>query len=601
MGYRLVVTEKPSVAAAIAKVIGASGRKDGYFQGAGYLVSWCVGHLVELAMPQAYDEKYRKWRREDLPILPEKWKYEVYQSTKKQFQTLKNLMARQDVTELVCATDAGREGELIFRLVYHQAGCKKPFKRLWISSMEDSAIREGFMNLKPSSDYDALYDAAFCRERADWIIGINASRLYSCLYDSTLNIGRVVTPTLAMLVEREQSIRDFVPELFYTVQVQADGVKASSRKYKEKSEAEALAERCKKEHQVRVESVVTKEKTEKPPLLYDLTSLQRDANKILGLSAQQTLDALQSLYEKKLVTYPRTDSRYLTEDMASPLPGLVQLAGAAMDYAGEVPVHPAQVINNSMVTDHHAAIPTKELSQSRITDLPQAESEVLKLVTVRFMASVGDPCRYEETALALSCAGESFTVKGRTILHPGWKAIANHFYPAKEKDTEEFSFMQEGTILLLAKAEVKDGKTKPAQHFTEGSLLHAMETAGAEDIPDDAERKGLGTPATRAGIIEKLIQRGFATRSGDKKTKILLPTEKGVSLIAVMPEKLKSPMMTAEWEQKLLQIERRSYESGRFMEDISSFVRELVNTAEADPAVSFARTFPRKAKKGRKR
>ena len=281
-------------------------------------------------MPQAYDEKYRKWRKEDLPILPEKWKYEVYQSTKKQFLTLKTLMARQDVTELVCATDAGREGELIFRLVYHQAGCKKTFKRLWISYMEDSAIREGFMNLKPSSDYDALYDAALCRERADWMIGINASRLYSCLYDSTLNVGRVVTPTLAMLVEREQPIRDFVPELFYTVRVQADGVKAFSRKYKEKSEAEALSERCRKEHQVRVESVVKKEKTEKPPLLYDLTSLRRDANKILGLSAQQTLDALQRLYEKKLVTYPRTDSRYLTEDMGSSLPGLVQLAGAAM-------------------------------------------------------------------------------------------------------------------------------------------------------------------------------------------------------------------------------------------------------------------------------
>ena len=601
MGYRLVITEKPSVASAIAKVIGAKERKDGYFQGGGYLVSWCVGHLVELAMPQAYDEKYGKWRKEDLPILPKKWKYQIYQSTKKQFQTLKSLMARKDVTELCCATDAGREGELIFRLVYHQAGCRKPFRRLWISSMEDSAIREGFQNLKPSSEYDALYNAALCRERADWIIGINASRLYSCLYDSTLNVGRVVTPTLAMLVEREEAIKAFVPELFYTVQLQADAIRASSKRFSDKADAEVLAAKCREDHQVRVDSIETKEKTEKPPLLYDLTSLQRDANKVLGFSAQQTLDTLQSLYEKKLVTYPRTDSRFLTEDMAPSLPELVYQAAAALDYAGDVPVNAGQVINNAKVTDHHAVIPTRELNSARIAELPKAESEILKLVAVRFMAAAGDPCRYEETAVKLSCAGETFTVKGKTILNPGWKEIVEHFYPAKEKDAEALPRVQEGMIIPLAKAEVKDGKTKPPQHFTEGSLLHAMETAGAEDIPDDAERKGLGTPATRAGIIEKLIQRGFAVRSGDKKTKILLPTEKGVSLAAVVPEKLKSPMMTAEWEQKLLQMEQQSYDSACFMEEISAFVRELVDTAEVDPSISFAPSFQRKARKGRKR
>ena len=590
MGYRLVITEKPSVAAAIAKVIGATERKDGYFQGSGYLVSWCVGHLVELAMPQAYDEKYGKWRKEDLPILPEKWKYQIYQSTKKQFQTLKSLMARKDVTELCCATDAGREGELIFRLVYHQAGCRKPFRRLWISSMEDSAIREGFQNLKPSAEYDALYNAALCRERADWIIGINASRLYSCLYDSTLNVGRVVTPTLAMLVEREEAIKAFVPELFYTVQLQTDAIRASSKRFSNKADAEVLAAKCREDHQVRVDSVETKEKTEKPPLLYDLTSLQRDANKVLGFSAQQTLDTLQSLYEKKLVTYPRTDSRFLTEDMAPSLPELVYQAAAALDYAGDIPVHAGQVINNAKVTDHHAVIPTRELSNARIVELPKTESEILKLVAVRFMAAAGDPCRYEETAIKLSCAGEAFTVKGKTILNPGWKEIVEHFYPAKEKDAEALPRVQEGMIIPLAKAEVK-----------EGSLLHAMETAGAEDIPDDAERKGLGTPATRAGIIEKLIQRGFAVRSGDKKTKILLPTEKGVSLVTVVPEKLKSPMMTAEWEQKLLQMERQSYDSACFMEEIGAFVRELVDTAEVDPSISFAPSFHRKAKKGRKR
>ena len=601
MGYRLVITEKPSVASAIARVIGARERKDGYFQGGGYLVSWCVGHLVELAMPQAYDEKYSKWRRDDLPILPDSWKYQISPSTKKQFQTLKSLMARKDVEDLCCATDAGREGELIFRLVYHQAGCKKPFKRLWISSLEDSAIREGFDNLKPSSAYDALYDAALCRERADWIIGINVSRLYSCLYDSTLNVGRVVTPTLAMLVEREKAIKAFVPELFYTVQLQADAIRASSKRFSDKADAEALAAKCREDHQVRVDSVETTEKTEKPPLLYDLTSLQRDANKVLGFSAQQALDNLQSLYEKKLVTYPRTDSRFLTEDMAPSLPELVYQAAAALDYDGDILVHAGQVINNAKVTDHHAVIPTRELSNARIAELPKAESEILKLVAVRFMAAAGDPCRYEETTIKLSCAGEAFTVKGKTILQSGWKEIVEHFYPAKEKDAEALPRVQEGMIIPLAKAEVKDGKTKPQQHFTEGSLLHAMETAGAEDIPDDAERKGLGTPATRAGIIEKLIQRGFAVRSGDKKTKILLPTEKGVSLVTVVPEKLKSPMMTAEWEQKLLQMERQSYDSACFMEEIGAFVRELVDTAEVDPSISFAPSFHRKAKKGRKR
>ncbi|MBR3175315.1 MAG: DNA topoisomerase 3 [Oscillospiraceae bacterium] len=601
MGYRLVITEKPSVASAIAKVIGAKERKDGYFQGGGYLVSWCVGHLVELAMPQAYDEKYGKWRKEDLPILPKKWKYQIYQSTKKQFQTLKSLMARKDVTELCCATDAGREGELIFRLVYHQVGCRKPFRRLWISSMEDSAIREGFQNLKPSSEYDALYNAALCRERADWIIGINASRLYSCLYDSTLNVGRVVTPTLAMLVEREEAIKAFMPELFYTVQLQADAIRASSKRFSDKADAEVLAAKCREDHQVRVDSIETKEKTEKPPLLYDLTSLQRDANKVLGFSAQQTLDTLQSLYEKKLVTYPRTDSRFLTEDMAPSLPELVYQAAAALDYAGNIPVHAGQVINNAKVTDHHAVIPTRELNSAKVAELPKAEAEILKLVAVRFMAAAGDPCRYEETAIKLSCAGETFTVKGKTILQSGWKEIVEHFYPAKEKDAEALPRVQEGMVIPLVKAEVKDGKTKPPQHFTEGSLLHAMETAGAEDIPDDVERKGLGTPATRAGIIEKLIQRGFAVRSGDKKTKILLPTEKGVSLVTVVPEKLKSPMMTAEWEQKLLQMERQSYDSACFMEEIGAFVRELVDTAEVDPSISFAPSFQRKARKGRKR
>ena len=452
--------------------------------------------------------------------------------------------------------------------------------------MEDSAIREGFQNLKPSSEYDALYNAALCRERADWIIGINASRLYSCLYDSTLNVGRVVTPTLAMLVEREEAIKAFMPELFYTVQLQADAIRASSKRFSDKADAEVLAAKCREDHQVRVDSIETKEKTEKPPLLYDLTSLQRDANKVLGFSAQQTLDTLQSLYEKKLVTYPRTDSRFLTEDMAPSLPELVYQAAAALDYAGNIPVHAGQVINNAKVTDHHAVIPTRELNSAKVAELPKAEAESSAL-SVAGWSGFG----------AFSTSNTPWS----TFWQSGWKEIVEHFYPAKEKDAEALPRVQEGMVIPLVKAEVKDGKTKPPQHFTEGSLLHAMETAGAEDIPDDVERKGLGTPATRAGIIEKLIQRGFAVRSGDKKTKILLPTEKGVSLVTVVPEKLKSPMMTAEWEQKLLQMEQQSYDSACFMEEISAFVRELVDTAEVDPSISFAPSFQRKARKGRKR
>ena len=578
---RLVIAEKPSVAASLAKVLKASARKDGYFEGNGWIVSWCVGHLVELEPPESYDEKYRKWRREDLPILPDYWRYAVSASTKKQFGILKKLMERSDVDRLCCATDAGREGELIFRLVYHQAHCKKPFDRLWISSMEDSAIQEGFASLRPSKDYDALYEAALCRERADWIVGMNATRLYSCLYGSTLNVGRVMTPTLAMLVEREQSIRDFVPETFYTVQLQSDGLKASGRKYKDRAEAEELADRCRSEGQMSVSKVVTKDKSEKPPLLYDLTSLQRDANKILGYSAQQTLDYLQSLYEKKLVTYPRTDSRYLTEDMAAGLPQLAKTAAGALEYSDPVSVNAKQVINNAKVSDHHAVIPTKEASTAKIRELPKGEAEILKLVTVRLLCAVGLPCRFTETTVTITCAGETFSIRGKQVLDPGWKAVMNHYYPAKEKE-EVVPNVQEGQVLAISNAEVKEGKTKPAQHYTEGSLLRAMETAGAEDIPEEAERKGLGTPATRAGTIEKLIQKGFVIRSGDKKTKILLPTEKGTSLIAVMPEKLKSPMMTAEWEQKLLDMEHHSYDSGRFMGEIGAFVQELIDTQKAE-------------------
>ena len=377
MGYRLALAEKPSVAQAIAKVIGATKRCDGYLEGNGWLVSWCVGHLVELAEPESYDEKYSKWRYEDLPIFPEKWKYEVSPGTRKQFAIVKQLMLSDRVEEICCCTDSGREGELIYRLVYHKCGCKKPFRRLWISSMEDAAIREGFANLRPSSEYDSLYQAALCRERADWIVGMNATRLFSCLYGQTLAVGRVMTPTLAMVVMRDAAIDAFKPEPFYTVRIILGEMTAESGRIAEKAEAEDLAKRCLQSGTAFVKKVERKEKTEKPPALYDLTSLQRDANRILGFTAQQTLDYTQSLYEKKLVTYPRTDSRYLTDDMAGMVSGLVKGVAAVYGIMNPVPIQASQIINSSRVSDHHAIIPTRTMPQTDPAELPSGEQAIL--------------------------------------------------------------------------------------------------------------------------------------------------------------------------------------------------------------------------------
>ena len=394
---KLVLAEKPSVAMSLSKVIGADQRGDGYMEGNGYLVSWCVGHLVELSQPEAYDEKYAKWKYDDLPILPEHWQYQVSASTKKQFGILKKLMQRKDVESLICATDAGREGELIFRLVYHQCGCKKPVERLWISSMEDSAIREGFQKLRPGTEYDALYEAALCRERADWMVGINASRLFSCLYNQPLAVGRVMTPVLAMTVLQEAAIAAFVPEKFYTVSLTlADGGTASSKRFAQKADAELLLSKCRKEKRVTVQKMERKEKSESPPQLYDLTALQRDANRLLGFTAQQTLDYAQSLYEKRLITYPRTDSRFLTEDMAASLPGLVTDTGKAFAVEEPIPIHVQQVINGSKVTDHHALLPTKSMANADLAALPAGERNVLRLIAARLLCAVGEPHRYAE-------------------------------------------------------------------------------------------------------------------------------------------------------------------------------------------------------------
>ena len=585
MSYCLVVAEKPSVGAAYAKVLGATNRQDGYWEGNGYLVSWCVGHLVELAPPNVYDAKYVKWSIADLPILPEKWQYLVSTSTKKQFGILQKVMNRPDVDSIVCATDAGREGELIFRLVYQQAGCKKPFSRLWLSSMEENAIREGFAHLKPSTEYDALYNAALCRERADWMVGINASRLFSCLYGQPLAVGRVMTPVLAMTVVREAAIAAFVPEKFYTVALTlADGGSASSKRFAQKMDAERLLSKCRKEERVTVQKMKRKEKYESPPPLYDLTALQRDANRLLGFTAQQTLDYAQSLYEKRLITYPRTDSRFLTEDMAASIPGLVTDTGKVFAVEKTLPIHVRQVINGSKVTDHHALLPTKSMANADLAALPVGERNVLRLIAARLLCAVGEPHRYAETTLTTECAGEEFTAKGKVVLSEGWKAMERKMLGellGKQKEQATLPDVQEQSQCSIVVAELKEGQTTPPKHFTEDTLLHAMETASADSMPEGVERQGIGTPATRAATIEKLVQKGFLERKGIKKTKVLLPTDKGKALITVMPEEIQSPEMTADWETKLLQIERGEMEPGEFMTEIKEMISSLVTTTEA--------------------
>ena len=581
----MIVTEKPSVAMSYAKVLGVQGRQDGYLEGSGYIVSWCIGHLVELAPPSTYDEKYVKWNVADLPILPQRWQYLVSASTKKQFGILKKLMHRADVESIICATDAGREGELIFRLVYEQAGCKKPVSRLWLSSMEDNAIREGFANLKPSTEYDALYQAALCRERADWMVGINCSRLFSCLYGRPLAVGRVMTPTLAMTVEREAAIAAFVPEKFYTVALElTSGFVALSRRISEKADAEKLLAECRKEMVSTIQKITRKEKAENPPPLYDLTTLQRDANRLLGFTAQQTLNYAQSLYEKKLITYPRTDSRFLTEDMAASLPGLMSAAAGAFDVHEAVPVHAEQAINNSKVSDHHALLPTASVAQADFSALPAGELSILRLITVRLLCAVGEPHRYAETTLTTICAGKEFSAKGKVVLDEGWKGIERKMLDDlldKKKEPAALPDVQEQSECGIAGAELKEGQTSPPKHFTEDTLLHSMETASADSMPEDAERQGIGTPATRAAIIEKLVAKGFLERKGDKKTKVLLPTDKGKALITVMPEEVQSADMTADWETKLLRVERGEMEPKTFMTEINDMISSLVNTTEA--------------------
>lgn len=575
---RLVIAEKPSVAQSIGSVIGANNRKDGYMEGNGYFVTWCVGHLVGLASADCYDEKYVKWQYEDLPILPSDWKYVISKGKEKQMKIIGKLMKLSDVTEIIAATDAGREGELIFRLVYEKLSCKKPIKRLWISSMEESAIEEGFKNLRKGADYELLYQSALCRAKADWIVGINATRLFSVLYGQTLNVGRVMTPTLAMIVERGEEINNFKVTPFYTVQLNLGSFTLSGERIQEKQEAEALRKACDGEN-ITIEKVERKEKSEKPPKLYDLTTLQREANRQLGFTAEQTLDYVQSLYEKKLVTYPRTDSRYVTEDMKDSIPAVVETAAGFFPFQNP-PMNMTQVVDNSKVSDHHAIIPTISIKDYDIDSLPFGEKEALLLIALRLVCAVGNSCRYAETLIRANCKGAVFSTKGKTILDEGWKMVENLYHESKKEETQKekdkaLPSIEQGQV-FPAKATIKVGKTSPPKHFTDDTLLSAMENAN--NAVEDTERKGIGTPATRAGILEKLIKIGLAERKGQKKTKYFIPTHKGISLITVLPEAIKSPQLTAEWEVQLKEIENGTLSPSTFLKDISHMTNDLVST-----------------------
>ncbi|MBS6311624.1 MAG: DNA topoisomerase III [Firmicutes bacterium] len=538
--HKLVIAEKPSVAQSIAAVLGATKRNDGYLSGGGYLVSWCYGHLAELAGADVYDEKYAKWRYDDLPILPASWRFTLKADKAKQFELLRDLMRREDVSEVINACDAGREGELIFRTVYYMAGCTKTMKRLWISSMEDEAIRKGFADLRPGREYDGLHQSALCRARADWLVGINATRLFSVLYHRTLNVGRVMTPTLALIVQREAEIAAFRPEAFYTVSLGCGSLAAVSEKLRNKEAADALAAACAGQP-VTVRTVQRTEKTENAPRLYDLTA--------------------------------RTDSRFLTDDLEASVPELAAVAAVICETDAPGRVNAGQVCDSKKVSDHHAILPTASAGKADTSVLPLGEREILRLVAGQLLRAVSDAHRYAETVVMLECGGAVFTVKGRTTLTPGWKR-----YLAQEKQDAALPELSEGQVLDCAEAAVKEGKTTPPKHFTEDTLLSAMETAGKEDMPEEAERKGLGTPATRAAIIEKLVSTGFVERKRAKKAVSLVPAHTGVSLITVLPEQLQSPLLTAEWEYRLQQVECGELSPDEFMTGIADMLTELVKT-----------------------
>ena len=589
---QLVIAEKPSVAASIAAALGVKEKKDGYIEGGGYLISWCVGHLVELAEAAAYGEQYKKWSYESLPILPEEWQYNVAADKGKQFSILKELMHRADVSEVVNACDAGREGELIFRFVYEVTGCNKPMRRLWISSMEDKAIKAGFADLKDGRDYDALYASALCRAKADWIIGINATRLFSCLYDKTLNVGRVQTPTLKMLVDRGEAISHFKKEKYYHVRLDLSGAEAASERISDKSRADALKAACEAGTAVCV-SLTKEKKTAAPPKLFDLTSLQREANKIYGYTAKQTLDLAQTLYEKRLLTYPRTDSAFLTDDMGDTAAKTVAMLSGKLPFmeGAEFTPEVSRTLDSSKVSDHHAIIPTMELAKTDLAALPESERNILTLAGARLIFAAAEPHIFEAVTAVFSCADTEFTARGKTVLAGGWKDLERRYRATLKgkPDPEDADSDGENTLPELSEGQSFESPTaKVTEHFTtppkphnEATLLSEMERAGNEDTDPDAERRGLGTPATRAAVIEKLVKSGFAERKG----KQLIPTQNGAALVSVLPDMLTSPQLTAEWENNLTQIAKGAADAGDFMQRIEAMARELVKenaTADKD-------------------
>ena len=574
---QLVIAEKPSVARSIANVIGAYKREDGYLEGSGYIVSWCVGHLIELVQPQAYDERLKKWRMEDLPILPENWLYQVSEGTKKQFFILKKLMARSDVAEIIAATDAGREGELIFRLVYEQAGCRKPIKRLWISSMEDSAIREGFEHLRDGHEFDSLYAAAQARSWADWLVGMNGTRLFTKLYDRKLTVGRVQTPTLAMLVDRQNQINGFQKQKYWNVHLHLDDLEVVKERLFNQNEMAELIEKCRNQTAT-VTYAKSTEKTISPPKLYDLTTLQREANRYYGYTAQKTLEYTQSLYEKKLVTYPRTDSQFLTEDMVDTVEHMVWMVRKVFNIScqASAEVDIGRVTNNSKVSDHHAIIPTVELEKQEFKELSKGEKDILLLISMRLLMATGAKQRISETEIRVSCGGEEFLAKGKSVLDPGWKEFEDHFRKMKNltvsKAEKEIPLLSEGQTFVCENVSASQDFTSPPKTFTEDSLLSAMETAGNDSFDEDTEKKGLGTPATRAEMIEKLVRNSYVQRKG----KQLIPTEDGMALAQILPEEVKSAKLTADWENALKQIEKGALSKEEFMSGITDMVKELV-------------------------
>ena len=579
---QLVIAEKPSVAKSIADVLGALDRQDGYFEGGGYLVSWCVGHLIELAEPESYGEQWKKWTYESLPVNPEHWQYEIKEDTKEQYDVLYGLLHDSRVDEVVCATDAGREGELIFRLVYEQAGCSKPMKRLWISSMEESAIREGFENLKPGSDYEHLYHSALCRQEADWLVGINGTRLFTVLYGGkVLKVGRVQTPTLAMLVERESKIMNFKKEQYFMAHILCGGVDAVTERIDNKTEAENVAGAC-LNGQALVTSVAKEEKTVAPPKLYDLTTLQRDANRLFGFTAKQTLEYTQSLYEKRLCTYPRTDSQYLSDDMEQTAGNVIEAIFGSILFEENMMFNPdiKRVLNSKKVTDHHAIIPTMEIAKADLAALPETERKILFLVANRLLCATGEKHLYETVKAELSCGGYTFAASGKSVLKNGWKDFEDAFKRSfktmedKEQEDKKLPELSEGQTFDGVQTKISEHYTTPPKHFTEDSLLSAMERAGNEDMSDDVERKGLGTPATRADIIEKLVKDGFVKR----EKKQMIPTDDGMKLITVLPDVVKSPKLTADWENALILVAKGEMEREDFMADIEAMVSDLIHT-----------------------